>query len=386
MPTQYWGTANPWGGVQTWGGTVGTEPVTVTDDDLLDLVALGRIDWTWEFTLYDRDGDVIGPLHPDLTAGTPSLRWDTSRTTMRTLSGLTLLASDAAGIRPLSDVVGVTMVLQNGSRYPVGRFVFAQVQTQRATAGQPVAYDLLDRAVLLDQPTGRTVALWPSQIVDDLYHRLAHEVLGPDAVMVMASPEVRPAEPLVWPAGTSRYEILADLADMMGCYPPHFDGTGRLVCRPVRVDDDAYDHAYDATSNVIAGSVVEVDASMDAPNRFIVTGGTGVNTVAGRWDVPADAPHSIAQRGYVVAVTRSLNGVETAARARRAARAWARRYTANYRTVSFSTLPDPRHGEFDTVAWYGKPHIETGWEISLAPGGLMTHDLARYWVEPEGTA
>lgn len=385
MATQYWGTANLWGGAQTWGGTVGAVPIETPDTDLLDLVARGRIGWTYEFILFDRSGDQIGEVYPDLNVSVPGITWDTGRRTMRTLSGLTLLAADAAEVRPMRDVLGVNLVLENGSRYALGRFVFSSVQRQRATAGEPVTYELLDQAVILDQPIGRTVGLWPSQIVDDLYHRLAHEVLGPDAQMVLGSPVVRPAEPLFWPAGTSRYEVLASLSDLMACYPPYFDGAGRLVCRPVRVDDDAADHNYDASSAVVAGSILETDASMQAPNRFIVTGGTGVNTVAGYWDVPADAPHSAANRGYVVAVTKSLQGVESVRRCRAAARAWARRYAENYRTVSFSTLPDPRHREFDTVTWFGQPHVEVGWRLDCAPGGLMQHDLVRYWIDPEGT-
>ena len=120
-------------------------------------------------------------------------------------------------------------------------------------------------------------------------------------------------------------------------------------------------------------------------NRFVVVSndpGSDAEPVVGVYDVPASAPHSIAQRGFVLPKTVDVQ-VRSQAQATVYARTLGLQQTV-YEVVELSTPVDPRHDAYEVVRWDGVRWLEVSWTMPLVPGGEMRHTLRRAYPETEG--
>lgn len=336
----------------------------------------------FEYEVLDQDLNVYESIHPTVEAG-PTITANTERAIMRTLDGIELIAGDLARItNPLGDRIRPVMVMPDATRYPLGVYLLGQRQSQLLdpVLGHPMEHQLssmslMDQGWILDQPVERSITLAPGDSIEALFVDLCLEVGISQVVLDPGATTV--AAPVGWPAGTSRWRILDDLATKLGCLRPGFNNWGAFVCTKAPDAASPRQFLY-GPSNVFADSILEADDSYRAPNRYIVIG-TGATAVVGVWDLPDSAPHSAARRGFVVAQTVDVPGVETVEVATEAARSAGVQDSRSYVRVSFSSPLDPRHDLYAIIDWQNAAWLEVEQRLVLDPGGEHEHVLARLW-------
>lgn len=355
-----------------------TEYPPYTTDDLIDLVpGVGRVAMSTIYEVTTRTGSYLGTLYP--VAGKPSLTMSTDRAITRTLSQVQFAAADLADINPVTDVLRPYTVYETGDRKALGVFLFADRSNVPRSSFVDTTGTFYDRGLILDQPIERAVTIRPGENIMDTLLILILECGITD--IRIDGRALYPTTPIGWNAGTSRYEILKTIAAMLGCYNPYFDADGVLVIRAVPdLTVVLPDRTYNTGGRIDDGSVTISDDTFRAPNRYIVTGGSTQDEVSAYFDVPADAPHSIKNRGYVVAETINLSGISTYAAALAAAVAAYARDVRSWTVAEFVSTPDPRHGTYDVLELLGEPYVETGWTLDLKPGGDMRHQCSRIWT------
>jgi hypothetical protein len=353
--------------------------VALTATEMLDMAA-GQRQATFAFDLLDASGAVIGELHP-VAESVPSIEQNINRTIKRSMDGLLLTPSDAAAVNTLSDRVRPRMVLPVGDplAYPLGVFLFGGADSGVHSWGRDLAASMVDLTYVLDQKVATTVAY-------DQGTSIAAALAAQFVAAGIASYAIDPVStlfgsPVVWPAGTSRYAIMAEMAGMAGCFSPYFDnaGVGRVRIVP-DLATAPVDLVYDLGGRIFADTIVETDDLLTAPNRYIVIDNSAsAAPIVGVYNVPASAPFSEANRGFVVAVVLDVQGLENQATANaRAAAAYAED-SATFRWVSFAGAPDPRHDTFQVVDFLGERYREQRWSMRLVDGAPMTHDLRRVY-------
>lgn len=353
-------------------------PTTLPRDPWLDLDAwVGQRQATFKFeAIHGGTGAHLSDLHP-LYEGT--LSHDSSATIPRQLD-VQFDRADTAALNTITDRIRLSMVLR-GKQWPLGVYMFAdQTRTRLTPAVDGLSSDgsLFDEMFLVDQPidqsfTGATPAGVP-RLVDDV---LA-ELLAPLPITAIIEPT--PYRSIgAWPIGTRRGKIIADLALDGDYLNPWFDNNGNL--RFVRVFDPALalpTFDFDNGRKVNIDSITESDNLITAPNRFVVIGNgpaSAAGPIVGTYDIPASAPHSIANRGFVIPDTeeRQLTSV---AQAQAVATSKGLQQMI-YQTTDLSTSPDPRHDGYAVVRWLGVNWLEVGWQMTLSEGAPMRHTLKR---------
>jgi hypothetical protein len=344
---------------------------------------VGQTAATFRFSLIDgRTGHRRGPLTP-LRTSTPTLGHDTTSTISRRVNGLTLGGHDAARINPLADRVTIDMVLADRARtvFRLGRYMVADTVDLISTGGTTAPLTLFDEMFIVDQELESGFDAG-GQLVDQAVLRLLDGLpIGEVAIDATEQTSINS-----WSPGTSRAGALNDLATMGGYLKPWFDHTGRL--RMMRAFEPAGREPtidLDASRRVLRGSISRSSELLTAPNRFVVVSndpGSETAPVVGTYDVPSSAPHSIAQRGFVIPKV-----VEAQLPSQRHATVYARTLGIQqsiYETVELSTPPDPRHDGYDVVRWDGHSWLEIGWDLPLTPGGEMRHKLRRAYPTTDG--
>lgn len=317
----------------------------------------------------------------------PTVRNDTTRRSFRTVEGLS--APDKPDDLDLRrHRLQVVMTLQNGTKWPLGIFMFGQNDNEVDTAGGIWSPQLFDENFILDQNLGRSWSLTPGASILEFFKAMAGEVLDPlDIPTNLSVTDVPASSPLTYLVGTSRLDALRALAAVLGCFPPFFanDGTFTLKQAPQLDANSAMDHAYEGgpNSRIFRHSIRQSDTLYKAPNLYIVVGdqlGSGV-PVRGTYELPSSAPHSKAQIGYAVAAdVHSVPGVSSADVAAQIAYIDALTDRSQYRTAGFSATADPRHDTFETVKLLGAPYMETSWSLQCATGGNHDHALSGLWT------
>jgi len=276
------------------------------------------------------------------------------------------------------------MILPDGTEYNLGVFLPADASAVRWSYGSNVeSMSFVDQGLIVDQPLQHAFGVDVGGSVKTAIETL---LTAAGITTFQIDVDATVTSPMGWPPGTSRQHAINQLAARAGGYSMFFDGDGvaRVIAAPAL---DSPTLTYSTTSpRIVAGSIVTSDDTLDAPNRYIVISmtGDGVGVAAvGTYDIDSAAPHSILNRGFVVARVLTVDGLTSAAAATAAAQTWAKQGSRNYQWMSFTSPLDPRHGTFDVVSvdvgdgaavWR-----EQGWSMRLISGGLMTHDLRRSW-------
>ena len=243
-------------------------------------------------------GENLGDITPLRGA---NLSHDTSRTIKRTLS-LNLGATDTAAIDPLVDRIDVFMDLADGTEWPLGRYMFTDESAQRYTSGRLANVSLNDEMFLVDQEI--TAGFNASNLgVTSAIQALLEDL--PVSVTVAASPFLASQS---WGQGTDRGSIVEALAVTGDYFSPWF-GNDKIM-HFIRTFNPAMvipQFDYDAGNQVVRAGIVESSNLLTAPNRFIVISNTnaGESPIVGVADVPPNAPHSFANRGFYI--TKTLN-------------------------------------------------------------------------------
>lgn len=340
-------------------------------DPLLDLEpwvgqrqATFRFDWINGVT-----GEILGTVNPIRNA---SLTHDTSRTIKRQLS-MDLGSADTAAINPITDRILPYMVFPSGAEFPLGRYMFTDHSTLSTTGGRLGSEVLNDEMFLVDQQitTGITGT---GKSVDNL----VEEVLTglPVTFDIEASP-FNSAEN--WGIGSHRGQILEALSVSGDYFSPWFNNNGLL--KFIRTFEPAGlfpDLDWDSHNQVLRSSILETSDLLTAPNRFIVVSNGATDPseeVTATKDVPATAPHSIANRGFVIADVQDLQ-LSDESQAQAVVNGIVNRMTV-FERIGITTAPDPRHDSYNTIRWQGANWLELAWSLPLVEGAAMSHLLRK---------
>lgn len=352
---------------------------TLPHDPLLDLDPwVGQRQCTFRFDLSNGlTGEKLGQITPLLGA---SLTHDTTRTIKRQLN-LSLGVADTAAINAITDRVSVFMVFPNGQEYPLGiymftdtsRQVFASAPSGIHTAGGLANVTLNDEMFLVDQEitigidgTGFGVSVVIQNVLNGL----------PISYTLAASPFISAES---WGLGTNRGQILESLSVSGDYFSPWFGNDGQMhFIRTFFPSQQVPAFNFDAGNKVIREPILETDDLLTAPNTFIVlsnASSTPEVPVTGIATVSVTAPHSVVNRGFIIAQTENLQ-LSTPAQATAVAQGLAVRHTV-FERVSLTTAPDPRHDSYDVIRWQGELWLELAWSMALVEGGTMNHLLRK---------
>jgi hypothetical protein len=356
-----------------------------TSDQILDLDGVHRRADQFRFELCDRDLRPIGELHPDREASVPVIENDSTNNTSRRLRSFRLHAAEADDVNPLTDRLRVYMVLQNGLEYRLGTFLWADANRPVRSWGQQHDADLVDLTYVLDQQSTQAFGWsrkWElASIVYFLVLRAGFE--HADVVKLGDEAHRNLSAPMSWQPGTTWLQMLTDLGNLVGFAAPWFDRDGGLhFDQPPDPELDAPTvPAYGPAGRVVADSVVYSDDLIAAPNDFAVFDSATEQIRTGRYQLPATAPHSFANRGFRVGLVESVQGIGTQAQANKAALNLARTRSVAYEWLSFTSTLDPRHETFDVVSAFDQVWLETTWSMELRSGGAMAHTMRRVSYE-----
>lgn len=370
--------------------------VAIADAPLIELDGIGRRVDSFRFELLNTDRTSKGLLK---VGGVPTVDLDTTRTTPRTLSGLTLHDPDGSKedeqFVPLDEIdaprsrVRVIAKLQNGSEWPLGVFMFGTDNRSIASIGETWAPELFDETFLLDQDLAQTWVLPKGGSVLGLFTQIAGQLLGPLGIPTdYQVDDVAAAAPLTYKVGTARNGseqspgALASLAALLGAMPPFFSNSGAHTLKQAPAWNSPIDHVYEPGSRIEDPSITLTDSAYKAPNRYLVVGDdTAGGAVRGVYDLPASAPNSFAATGRrVTAPVHTVSGVTDPVLANLIAYVDSLKDRTTYRTASFVGAFDPRHGVYDTVQLLGVPYLETGWSVQCKSGGGHRHALTHMWA------
>lgn len=323
-----------------------------------------RADRSVEFTLTNVEAD-----HP------PTISWDSTSSTNRTLNGLTIGPADASRINPLTHRLAPYWVLDTGDTYPLGVFLFSGVDRHVDSWGSDLSGTMYDQSVILNQPRESSLSIGVGGQVRSALQQIVDEV----GLTAYASIDPTPAyvsTPVSWQLGTSRGQTLTDLCLSAGFYPWYFDNTGilrlRAIPNPLSTAPADLTFNADASSRIIAGSVMTSTDLVKAPNRYIVRGNSSASQeVSAFYDVPASAPHSKDNIGYVRSVVIDNQAVTDSASALVAAQAAYATDFSTYDWMSFQSSPEPRADGFQIASVLGSNYRVVSWSLPLTPGGPM---------------
>lgn len=349
-----------------------------TPNALLDLsdLSVGQVMDGVRFEVVDRTTlDGIGSL--DTLAAT-AVAFNGDSAVKRTLAGVRIAENVLRDVNPFSDLVRPWWVCGDGTEWPLGAFTFADLPRRVMSGMNTLDATMMDQASWFQAETGRTFSVGPkSRIIDLVSNVLDYYSIPYTARLIPHSLDTRALDPIGYTATATANQIFGRAAQLLGCLPPYFDNLGRFVMRePPDVGHTDPDTVYTLNnSRIIAGTIIENDNLLDAPNLFRVVGaGPASASLSGEATVDPDLPFSIEARGRVVAKTIEIQGLSSTQQATDIASANAAA-VGGYRTWEFDAFPDPRHDGFNLVGVDGGTYRELAWELKLAAGGPHHHVL-----------
>jgi len=357
----------------TWKGLV---PLTsVPRNPTLDLAPwVGIQSSTFKFLHYDGvSGEFLGELTPYV--GGAALSHNTGQTVKRSLS-LQLGIEDTSVIDPIRDRIWVYMVI-DGTDWPLGKYMFTDDLQQVTSVGNLASIQVVDEMFRIDQGISR-----PFVSREETVPVAVPRLLEGLDVQMSIDAATDPTTEISSPIGTGRGQILNAMAIQGGYFTPWMDNRGGF--RMINSVDPSTAVAtidFDTEQRVFQDSVTRSVDILTAPNRFFVvnngsTAGTG--SIVGTYDVPASAPHSIQNRGFVIPSVTDIP-VLTERAADAAARAIGVRSTITEQ-LNFTSPADPRHDSYDVIIFGGEQWLEVSWLMQLTSGGAMTHSCIRVYL------
>ena len=347
---------------------------TKTGSKKLNLPAyVGQRSASFTFELIDGvTGQRLQELHP-YRDSVPTLSHDTGRVIMRQISDIQFDRIDTAVLNPVRNRVRVSMQV-SGQSFPLGTYVFSDSAIQQYTSGDEANAGLMDQMFIIDQQLEASIhfngtPVYPTAI-DRVLQGFPNITYKAEASSFLTIGS--------WTAGTNRGQVLQDLALDGDYFAPWFDNND--VLRFIRAFDPAtkipaFD--LDVGSRVSREGIIRTNDLLTAPNRYVViSNGQNDDTAAsapivGRFDIPASAPHSIQNRGFVIPQVedRQIGSVPQAVAI---AENLAQRQLV-FETIELETPPDPRHDSYDVFQFDGDNWLEISWEMELIEGGTMKH-------------
>lgn len=369
-----------------------TEPANAR----FELTNIGQRSATFQFQLVDNaTGQVLRNLTP-LRDSVPTLSHNTTQTIKRQLS-LSLGRDDTAAVDTIHHRIRVSMLLPDGTTYPLGKYMFTDNTRAIYSSGRLGSMTLMDEAFIIDQPMtssfGNTANGSPPAIGIGTELLTIHDAIKQLLAQINVTPVVDSATNFMlstWTMGTHRSQVLEDLCTLGGYFSPWYGNDEQL--HVINAFDPAFamaDFDFDTHDVVLAGTVTDQDDLLTAPNRILVvsnspnTGGTGTGgsttpPVYAQYDIPSSAPHSIQNRGFVIPSIVQAP-VYSGAQAYVMAQNLGLRQTV-YEKTTLTTPPDPRFDSYNVVRWQGANWLELAWSMQLIEGGNMQHTLRKSYL------
>lgn len=328
------------------------------------------------FTFEWRNGitnQLLGMLNPSRDQP-PQLTHDSSRAIKRQLT-LNLGVSQTSDIDAVSDRV-LPKAIIGGTTWPLGRYMFTADVDALSTGGDRGSFTLVDEGFAIDQQLSAGFSS------TDTVDRAVIALVTQDELGRFIRPRVEPTTFLASGAfaiGQARGQALAAYATQGDYFPYWMDNDGFF--RMIRTIDPAReipDLDYDSSKIIQMGSITKTSDLLTAPNRFIVVGNSGAAAAAplvGTYDVPPTAPHSIANRGFVIADTTNEQ-LQSEEQADAMARNRGIRQTIA-EVLTFRTAFDPRHDSYNVIHMLDDNWLELSWSATLVAGGGMDHTVRR---------
>lgn len=315
-------------------------------------------------------GENLGDITPLRGA---VLTHDTSRTIKRQLN-ISLGRADTAAINPITDRINPYFVESTGTEWPLGQYMFTDQSKSLFTSGDLSSVILNDEMFLVDQQITAGIDATGIGCTEGIKRTLAglpvrYELEPSNFTITQA-----------WGLGTSRGSILESLSIVGDYFSPWFGNDGQMhFIRTFNPADVVPDFDYDSSNQVFRSGIVETSELLNAPNRFVVISNLPANDpreeIVATADIPPTAPHSIANRGFVIAEVRTLQ-LTDAGQAIAVAQGLANRHTV-FETTTLTTAADPRHDSYNVIKWQGSLWLELAWSMSLTEGAGMTSRLRK---------
>jgi len=332
---------------------------------------------TLRFELVDAVTGYTREINP-IISQSGSLVHNTLATIKRTLTGVTLDTVDTNAFNSISSRLQLFMVIKD-EEFPLGRYVPSDWAQFRLSGGNQSIASFYDEGFIIDQqiPNAFGANSLNGEVASAALTRFLSRY--PIDFYIAGSSEFTTLGS--WAAGTRGGQVLEQLAVDGDYLSPWFDNNSVLQLK--RTFDPVHeipDFDFDS-GNVIRDQIIESDNLINAPNRFVVIGnGAAVfdEAVIASADVPSSAPHSIANRGFIVSEV-TTRQVTTRGQAAAIAQQLVQTQTL-FQQVELETLPDPRHDSYDVIRWQEKLWQEISWTLPLDIIRPMRHILRRTFL------
>lgn len=316
-----------------------------------------------------RPGDNARPFTPQVV-GTYS--FDLTRDVPKTITGIVVPPDQWAVVDPRVDQIRCIMSI-DGVDHTFGYFAFSELVRQKNVVvdsdGNPadmINTGLGDRCQLLIRNTGRAETINTGFDPSDEMQRILSNSGLPYSVAAAANLS---NTSVTWDGNTTDLAKVRQLGTLSGHRPLWMDNDGVIRSVASQVIDTEIIPL--ANLQPLAATIAVTEKFLTAPNRVIVSdNGAAAYAVRGQWDAPASAPHSEANRGYVLAQVQELQGLGSGAHAQDVAATIGEAYTArslSARIVPTYVLDGPQVVSYDGANW-----LVTGWETALEPGSDMS--------------
>lgn len=321
----------------------------------------------WTFSAIKPNGKAT-EVHP-IVGG--SLSYDDSSDVRCTLTGLAWTPDEAEKFDPVRDFLIVYLSL-DGVTYTMGHFYATSSSrqkdvflTEEETVEDILHIDFGDAFVKLQQSDERARAALtgadPAVIIRELAEDAGFDTSIANTIALLGND-------VVWAPFTSFIEIINALYPVAGFRAPWSDHDGLFRAVSAQVIETEIIPLDDLTP--VANSVVVSETYLSAPNRVVVWDDSALYPLVGRWEAPASAPHSFANRGYWVTESSQQQGLQDIEAADQAAAAIGERLTA--RTLNVQIFPTHRIDGPTVISYDDALWLIRRWDLSTTPGAVMS--------------
>ena len=355
-----------------------------------------------------RDGGYLGEIRA-LQDTAPILRMDAGGSIKTGLSGqFARLGRDADG-RPieynmLRDEIQPVLTI-NGTEYPLGIFSVSRPSDIDDGPLTSVSVQAYDRCWRVRDTRSAAIWYWPA---GTLYLDAVEQLLtaaGITTVIKTQSTAVFSEAREDWPLGESHLTIINQLLQEINYKALYFDSSGAAILEPATEPEAA------AVRHVVYAWTAEMQPPTDeiwkirrqfpealfaqaqitrttdvyeTPNSWIVTCANPDKTalmVATAQNDNVQSPLSIQRRGREITRLVSVNNIPSQTELQAYADRLRNESLTTGETIELTTLLDAGWGAEDGVMLFlngeGSICVSRGYEMELAPGGLMRHRLER---------
>ncbi len=349
----------------------------VTTDDLLDLRGIAQRQAWFRFDALDQSLVKIGEVDVD---SDPTITVDTSRATIRSLSGFTLAPDQGEDFDEIATFIQPRMVLENGDSAPLGTFRFIDARRIRTNLGIAFEGSMADQTIMVDVESTYTFGLDAGDVIGTAIEGILTD-RGLTSFTVDATGIVA-GTPIAWPAGTSWLRIVNELAGLSGCLPLYFEAAGRgrvRIIPDLAADDPSV--TYEDGLNVFETGIATWNDLLTAPNQFVVIeSGAVASPIKGVYDLPPSAPNSAFHTGFVRPRVINEQGLQDVTTANERARLAAFIDGAVFEHLTFDAPPDWRLGTFDAIDFRGDRWAVEKWALTCREGTNLGIQASRVYA------